>query len=199
MCGIAGEVAFRGARADADAVARMSEVMGDRGPDGSGTWSEDAWVALGHRRLAVIDLSDQAHQPMTDDALGLAVVFNGCIYNHHELRRELSDTYTFASTSDTEVLLKAYDRWGEDFVDHLVGMFALVIVDGRRNRVVLARDRLGIKPLYLAPLPGRLRFASTLPALLAGGLGQVLCSLGDYRQARQLLDEAVLDYLLSGL
>src|SRR3954447_4992729 len=169
MCGIAGEVAFRGARADAGAVARMSEAMGDRGPDGSGAWSEDAWVALGHRRLAVIDPSDQADQPMADEALQVTVVFNGCIYNHHELRAELSDTYTFASTSDTDVLLKAYDRWGEDFVDHLVGMFALVLLDRRRERVVMARDRLGIKPLYLAELPGRLRFASTLPALLAGG------------------------------
>src|SRR4051794_30874531 len=90
MCGIAGEVAFRGARADAGAVARMSEVMGGRGPDGSGAWSEDAWVAFGHRRLAVIDLSEQAHQPMSDEALQLTVVFNGCIYNHHELRAELS-------------------------------------------------------------------------------------------------------------
>src|SRR4051812_15057633 len=168
MCGIAGELAFRGGRPDVAAVSRMSAAMSDRGPDGDGDWSED-WVALGHRRLTVIDLSEAGRQPMTDQDLDLTVVFNGCIYNHHELRRELADGYTFASTSDTEVLLKAYDRWGEDFVDHLVGMFALVIVDGRRSRVVLARDRLGIKPLYLAELPGRLRFASTLPALLAGG------------------------------
>jgi asparagine synthase (glutamine-hydrolysing) len=168
MCGIAGELAFRGARADEGVVARMSAVMSDRGPDGEGVWSE-GWVAVGHRRLTVIDLSEAGRQPMTDAELDLTVVFNGCIYNHHELRRELGDRYRFASSSDTEVLLKAYDRWGEDFVDHLVGMFAVVIVDGRRNRVVMARDRLGIKPLYLAELPGRLRFASTLPALLAGG------------------------------
>jgi asparagine synthase (glutamine-hydrolysing) len=168
MCGMAGELAFRGARADERAVARMNEVMIDRGPDGDGLWFE-GWVALAHRRLTVIDLSEAGRQPMTDDALGLTAVFNGCIYNHHELRRELSDGYSFTSISDTEVLLKAYDRWGEDFVDHLVGMFAVVIVDRRRQRVVMARDRLGIKPLYLAELPGRLRFASTLPALLAGG------------------------------
>ena len=168
MCGLAGEVAFHGARADVGAVARMSGVMGDRGPDGDGIWS-GGWVAFGHRRLTVIDLSEAGQQPMSDDELGLTVVFNGCIYNHVELRRELGDRYSFASTSDTEVLLKAYDRWGEDFVDHLVGMFAVVIVDSRRNRVVMARDRLGIKPLYLAELPGRLRFASTLPALLAAG------------------------------
>src|SRR5215218_3733034 len=148
MCGIAGELAFRGARADERAVMRMNELMSDRGPDGDGVWSE-GWVALAHRRLTVIDLSEAGRQPMTDDALDLTAVFNGCIYNHHELRRELSDGYTFASVSDTEVLLKAYDRWGEDFVDHLVGMFAVVIVDRRRQRVVMARDRLGIKPLYL--------------------------------------------------
>jgi asparagine synthase (glutamine-hydrolysing) len=96
-------------------------------------------------------------------------VFNGCIYNHHELRGELADGYPFASTSDTEVVLAAYDRWGEQFVDHLVGMFAIALVDQRRSRVVLARDRLGIKPLYLTRLPGRIRFASTLPALAASG------------------------------
>jgi asparagine synthase (glutamine-hydrolysing) len=146
----------------------MSAAMSDRGPDGDGIWS-DGWVAFGHRRLTVIDLSDGGRQPMSDEGLGLTVVFNGCIYNHHELRRELADHYTFASTSDTEVLLKAYDRWGEDFVHHLVGMFAVVIADRRRNQVVMARDRLGIKPLYLSEQPGRLRFASTLPALLAGG------------------------------
>src|SRR4051812_30279930 len=168
MCGIAGELAFGGRRADLRVVARMSAVMSDRGPDGDGVWS-DGWVAMAHCRLTVTDLSEAGRQPMTDEALNLTVVFNGCIYNHHELRHELSERYTFASTSDTEVILKAYDRWGEDFVDHLVGMFAVVILDRRRGRVVMARDRLGIKPLYLAELPGRLRFASTLPALLAGG------------------------------
>src|SRR3954447_2366532 len=98
MCGIAGELAFRGACADESAVSRMSAAMSDRGPDGDGLWS-DGWVAFGHRRLTVIDLSEAGRQPMADEALGLTVVFNGCIYNHHELRRELSDGYTFASTS----------------------------------------------------------------------------------------------------
>ncbi len=107
---------------------------------------------------------------MTDSELGLTVVFNGCIYNHHQLRRELSaEGYRFFSTSDTEVILKAYHRWGEDFVDHLIGMFALAIHERESGRVVLARDRLGIKPLYLAEVDGALRFASSLPALVAGG------------------------------
>jgi asparagine synthase (glutamine-hydrolysing) len=168
MCGIAGEIAFRGGRADRSVVARMQDTMVSRGPDGHGDWA-DGWVALAHRRLTVIDLTTAGRQPMTDESLGLTLVFNGCIYNHRELRRELSGRYHFRSSSDTEVILKAYDCWGDDFADHLVGMFAIVLVDSRRQRVVMVRDRLGIKPLYVAELPGRLRFASTLPALVAGG------------------------------
>ncbi|WP_461169673.1 N-acetylglutaminylglutamine amidotransferase [Arthrobacter sp. Z1-15] len=168
MCGIAGEIAFHGYEADRGPVARMTEVMEPRGPDGGGGWT-NGWTALGHRRLTVIDLSDAGAQPMHDPQRGLTIVFNGCIYNYPELRAELGADYAFSSTSDTEVILKAYARWGEDFVDHLVGMFAVAIVDEQHGRVVLARDRLGIKPLYLAELPGRLRFASTLPALVAGG------------------------------
>jgi asparagine synthase (glutamine-hydrolysing) len=168
MCGIAGELAFGGVRAGVELVRTMTAAMESRGPDGEGIWHE-GWVALGHRRLSVIDLSGAGAQPMIDEDLGLALTFNGCIYNHHQLRRELERYYRFNSTSDTEVILKAYHRWGEDFVDHLVGMFAVALVDRKRNRVVLARDRLGIKPLYLAESEGRIRFASTLPALVAGG------------------------------
>ncbi len=143
--------------------------MGDRGPDGSGLWAQGP-VALGHRRLKIIDLSERAAQPMVDPELGLAVAFNGCIYNHHELRRELEGAgYRFFSTSDTEVLLKAYHRWGDACVERLSGMFAFCMVERDSGRVLLARDRLGIKPLYLAEVDGVLRFASTLPALLAGG------------------------------
>ncbi|MGC4896748.1 N-acetylglutaminylglutamine amidotransferase [Micromonospora sp. DT31] len=169
MCGICGEARFDGATPDADAVIRMTAAMRSRGPDGEGGWSDD-WVTFGHRRLTVIDLSEAGGQPMVRDDLGLALVFNGCVYNYPELREELRAAgHTFHSTSDTEVVLVAYAQWGERFVDHLVGMFAVVLVDRRRRRLVLARDRLGIKPLYLAESPGRLRFASTLPALLAGG------------------------------
>jgi len=127
-------------------------------------------VALGHRRLSIIDLSENGAQPMVAEAWGVAVSFNGCIYNYQELRGDLRAAgYEFRSTSDTEVILAAYHRWGEHFADHLVGMFAVAIVDRVRRRLVLARDRLGIKPLYVAETPGRIRFASTLPALLAGG------------------------------
>jgi asparagine synthase (glutamine-hydrolysing) len=147
----------------------MAATMSNRGPDGSGFWSHGA-VALAHRRLKIIDLSAAGDQPMVDAELGLTVVFNGCIYNHRELRRELeADGYSFFSSSDTEVILKAYDRWGTRCVDRFVGMFAFALYEHGSGRLVLVRDRLGIKPLYLARAEGSLRFASTLPALLAGG------------------------------
>ena len=168
MCGFAGELRSSGA-ADVGAVARMTATMDDRGPDGVGVWSQ-AGAALGHRRLKVIDLTEHAAQPMVDAELGLTIAFNGCIYNYPELRTELQGAgYRFFSTGDTEVLLKAYHHWGDDFVQHLHGMFALCIVERDSGRALLARDRLGIKPLYVADVDGALRFASTLPALLAGG------------------------------
>ena len=127
-------------------------------------------IALSHRRLKIIDLSAAGDQPMLDEELGLTIVFNGCIYNHHELRRELErDGYRFFSRSDTEVILKAYDRWGGRCVERLFGMFAFALYDHERRRLTLARDRLGIKPLYLSHGRASVRFASTLPGLLAGG------------------------------
>jgi asparagine synthase (glutamine-hydrolysing) len=150
-------------------VADMTATMQDRGPDSGGLWAQGP-VALGHRRLSIIDLSDRAAQPLVDSDLGITVAFNGCIYNYPQLRHDLSQRgYRFFTTSDTEVIIKAYDHWGERFVDHLNGMFAFCIVEHDSGRAVLGRDRLGIKPLYLADTGGALRFASTLPALLAGG------------------------------
>lgn len=117
-----------------------------------------------------MDLSDAAQQPMVDPQLGLGIVFNGAVYNHPALRRELESLgYVFYSHGDTEVLLKAYHAWGPDFVQRLNGMFAFAIWERDSGRVLLGRDRLGIKPLYYADLSGGLRFASTLPALLAAG------------------------------
>src|ERR687885_2418650 len=169
MCGLSGEIRFDGSLADTTAVARMVECLVPRGPDGQGAWSNGR-VAFGHRRLSVIDLSPAGSQPMVDNELGLTAVFNGCIYDYKELRAELEGHgYRFFSTSDTEVLIKGYHHWGTDFVDHLHGMFAVVLHERDTGRVVMARDRLGIKPLYLAETPGRLRFASTLPALLQAG------------------------------
>jgi asparagine synthase (glutamine-hydrolysing) len=169
MCGFAGELRLDGGRPDVAAVDRMAATMDDRGPDGSGVWAHGP-IALGHRRLQIIDLSEAGAQPMVDSALGLAVVFNGCIYNYPQLREQLIGLgHRFFSTSDTEVIAKAYRQWGEDFVDHLIGMFAICVHERDTGRTVLVRDRLGIKPLYLTERPGALRFASTLPALLAGG------------------------------
>jgi asparagine synthase (glutamine-hydrolysing) len=169
MCGLGGELRLDGAPPDVEAVARMSGRLGVRGPDGSGAWHEGP-LALLHHRLKIIDLSDAGAQPMVDDELDLVIVFNGCIYNHRELRSELEAVgYRFRSHSDTEVILKAYHRWGARCVDHFYGMFAFALYERRSGRLVLARDRLGIKPLYVAEAPGRIRFASTLPALLAAG------------------------------
>ncbi|MFR9776251.1 N-acetylglutaminylglutamine amidotransferase [Micromonospora sp. MS34] len=169
MCGLAGEFRRDGSRADVSAVERMAATMSDRGPDDSGVWSQGP-TALGHRRLKIIDLSAASGQPIVDAAAGLTGVFNGCIYNYRELREELqAKGHRFFSSGDSEVVVKAYAEWGLDFVDHLIGMFAVAISERDTGRLVLARDRLGIKPLYLAESPGVVRFASTLPALLAGG------------------------------
>ncbi|MYS80559.1 N-acetylglutaminylglutamine amidotransferase [Embleya scabrispora] len=169
MCGLSGEIRFDGTRPDLAGVERMTDRLAPRGPDGRGMWCQAA-IALGHRRLQVIDLSEHGAQPMTDPDTGVTGVFNGCIYNYRELRETLRGLgHRFFSTSDTEVVLKAYREWGIDCVDRLYGMFAFAIAEHASGRLVLARDRLGIKPLYLAQEPGRLRFASSLPALLAGG------------------------------
>ncbi|MEU5183287.1 N-acetylglutaminylglutamine amidotransferase [Streptomyces longwoodensis] len=169
MCGLCGEMRFDGSRPDLAAVERMTDRMAARGPDDEGTWSHGP-VALGHRRLKIIDLSERGAQPMTDAEQGVTGVFNGCVYNYRQLREELTGLgHRFASTSDTEVVLKAYQQWGTDCVQHFHGMFAFAVFEHRTGRLVLARDRLGIKPMYLDETPGRLRFASSLPALLAAG------------------------------
>lgn len=169
MCGIAGELRFDNQAVNTAALARMTDSMQRRGPDAQGLWAVPQ-RGFGHRRLRIMDLSEAAQQPMIDPQLGLGVVFNGAIYNHAELRRELQARgYTFFSTGDTEVLLKAYHAWGGDFVRKLNGMFAFAIWERDSGRVLLGRDRLGIKPLYYAECPGGLRFASTLPALLTQG------------------------------
>lgn len=169
MCGIAGEMRFDGGTADAQAVTRITAAMDRRGPDGSGVHASGP-IALGHRRLKIIDLSERGAQPMVDPELGLTTVFNGCIYNYRELRAELEGHgYRFFSDSDTEVIGKSFHRWGRDCVDHFLGMFAFAVAERDTGVLTLGRDRLGIKPLYLTEGAGRIRFASSLPALLAGG------------------------------
>ena len=147
MCGLGGEYRFDGRAADIAAVDRISAVMEPRGPDGHGRW-HDGPVALAHRRLAIIDLSETGAQPMVDAELRLVTVFNGCIYNYQQLREELRGYgYRFFSTSDTEVIAKAYHRWGAQCVDHFFGMFAFALLEQDSGRLILGRDRLGIKPL----------------------------------------------------
>jgi len=168
MCGLAGEIRFDASEADLDAVLGMSHALRARGPDAHGAALRGR-VALGHRRLKIIDLSAKGQQPMEDPHLGLSVVFNGCIYNYRDLRKRLiGEGYRFFSSSDTEIILKAYHAWGPECVTRFNGMFAFAIHERATGRIVLARDRLGIKPLYYAEDPAGhwLRFASSLPALL---------------------------------
>jgi asparagine synthase (glutamine-hydrolysing) len=169
MCGICGEIRFDGQPASAARVERMTQVMEARGPDDVGFVGRGR-VAFGHRRLKIIDLSDAAAQPFTDAQLGLTIAFNGCIYNYEALREELSGMgYQFASHGDTEVILKAWHAWGERALSRFHGMFAFAIHERDSGRTVFVRDRFGIKPLYYAEVDGALRFASSLPALVASG------------------------------
>jgi asparagine synthase (glutamine-hydrolysing) len=169
MCGICGEIRFDGTPPDIDALRAMNAVLVPRGPDAGGIFQMNH-LAAGHRRLKIIDLSEHAQQPMLDNELGLGIVFNGCIYNYRELRAELRSLgYRFFSQGDTEVILKSYHAWGTGCVDRFHGMFAFAIWERDSGRLILARDRLGIKPLYLADAGNGVHFASSLPALLAGG------------------------------
>jgi asparagine synthase (glutamine-hydrolysing) len=169
MCGLTGELRFDGRPAELGPLERSSAVLSCRGPDGSGVWAKGP-AALGHRRLSIIDLSARGAQPMVDPDVGVTVAFNGCIYNYEDLRVELTGLgHRFFSHSDTEVIAKAYAAWGTGCVSHFFGMFAFALIEHESGRLVLARDRLGIKPLYTSRTPDRLRFASTLPALLAAG------------------------------
>jgi len=148
----------------------MRDVMAHRGPDGAGLWiSEDGAVALGHRRLSIIDLSESAGQPMTNEDGTVRVVFNGEIYNHMELRPELEKRgHRFkTSHSDTEVIIHAFEEWGISCLERFRGMFAIGLWDGRKKELWLIRDRLGVKPLYYARRSGRLVFASEIKAILA--------------------------------
>ena len=189
MCGIVGAVSL-GRPIDAAVLQRMNDLQAHRGPDGEGFllgwvsggqfhhtvvphtrhWNGDTplSVGLGHRRLAILDLSPRGAQPMTACASPQWIVFNGEIYNHQDLRAHLEGLgYTFTTRTDTEVLLQAYRHWGEGCLARLDGMFAFAIWDGARGRLFCARDRLGIKPFYYAMPAGAFVFASEIKALLA--------------------------------
>ncbi len=168
MCGIAGRVNFiSGAPVDRGIVQRMCDLLAHRGPDGDGVWC-DGPVGLGHRRLAIIDLSPLGRQPMATDDGSLTVTFNGEIYNFPELRSELEGLgHHFRSRTDTEVILAAYRQWGIDCVRRLAGMFAFVLWDAPRRRVFAARDRLGKKPFAYRLDRDGLVFASEAKAFIA--------------------------------
>ena len=143
----------------------MALSLHTRGADAGGFFIQQG-LAFGHRRLSILDLSPNSQQPMIDSELGLGIVFNGCIYNFRELRRELQEKgYRFFSDGDTEVILKAHHAWGPRCVERFKGMFAFALWERASGRVMLLRDRLGIKPLYYTETANSFRFASTLPAL----------------------------------
>ena len=168
MCGIVGVVS-RCPVEDDGRLAVMRDVLAHRGPDDAGVWwAPDRRVGLGHRRLAIIDLSPGGHQPMGDASGECWITYNGEIYNYLDLRGELlARGHRFRTVSDTEVILEAYRAWGPECLGRLNGMFAFALYDGRERRLLLARDRAGEKPLYYHHRPGRLVFASELKALMA--------------------------------
>jgi asparagine synthase (glutamine-hydrolysing) len=161
MCGICGL-----SWADERLIEQMKATLVHRGPDDHGSYVAEG-VSLGHQRLSIVDLSESGRQPLSNEDGTVWITFNGEIYNHAELRSRLEQRgHVFRSRSDTEAIVHAYEEYGLDFARHLTGMFALAIWDTRQRRLVLARDRLGLKPLYYALGGGRLRFASEIKALL---------------------------------
>src|SRR5262245_20850647 len=172
MCGIAGVFNHStAAEIRADTLIRMRDSMIHRGPDDSGIYlSPDRSLGLAHRRLSIIDLSSAGHQPMSDAEGRFWIVFNGEIYNFAELRQELEDDgVVFRSRSDTEVLLYLYKKHGQEMLPLLRGMFAFAIFDRLERTVFLARDRIGVKPLYYFNRGGTFGFASEIKALLTSG------------------------------
>lgn len=156
MCGIAGQLFLNNESVPNldQRLGLMSRLLAHRGPDGHGQWiSNKAQVGFVHRRLAIIDLSQSAAQPMVASN-GTAVTYNGEIYNYPELRQSFADRWTFRSHSDTESILAAYERYGDECLGHMRGMFAFALWDEKRQRLFCARDRFGIKPFYYAVIDG---------------------------------------------
>jgi asparagine synthase (glutamine-hydrolysing) len=190
MCGISGVLAFKTSnfQVTEDYLLRMRETMVHRGPDGAGLWiSPDRRVGLAHRRLSIIDLSDAAAQPMSNADESLQIVFNGEIYNHAEIRRELENLGQRrwkTDHSDTEVILHAFAEWGIECLHRFRGIFAIALWDAKARRLWLIRDRVGVKPLYYSIHHGRITFASEIKALLQ-----------DPDQARAVNEEGLFHYL----
>ena len=199
MCGIAGLVGAERPEAASQTVAAMTATLRRRGPDSEGI---ECWpgAVLGHRRLSILDLSALGHQPMLSEDRQIGLVFNGCIYNFLDLRKELEDQgHVFRSHCDTEVLLRGYQRWGiDDLARRLRGMYAFGVWDNRTQTLALVRDRLGVKPLVYAADDRRIAFASTVTALRAAGAAKEIDPLavleflefGHVTEARTIFREA---------
>jgi len=190
MCAIAGSLTLNDStRAITEEfIVTMRDTMAHRGPDGAGLWiSPDGKIGLGHRRLAIIDLSDTATQPMCNEDGSIQLVFNGEIYNHADIRKELEEKGIHrwkTDHSDTEVIIHAFEQWGIDCLQRFRGMFSIALWDASKQELWLVRDRLGVKPLYYSMHHGRLNFASEIKALLQ-----------DPEQERKVNEEALQDYL----
>ena len=167
MCGIAGLINLDGAPVSPAVLQRMTDAIAHRGPDGEGQWIEGN-VGLGHRRLAIIDLSPAGHQPMTSADHRYLLTYKGEVYNFRELRTELEARgYWFRSRTDSEVVLNALAEWGVDALQRFNGMFALALWDRKERTLLLARDRYGIKPLYVCHQGASFAFGSEQKAILA--------------------------------
>ncbi|MBX2947960.1 MAG: asparagine synthase (glutamine-hydrolyzing) [Crocinitomicaceae bacterium] len=172
MCGITGYIDIHN-RISPSVIQQMTDTLMHRGPDGGDTYiSENGHYALGHRRLSFLDLSEQGKQPMKDNSEKVIITFNGEIYNFPELKKELSDSYEFKTSTDTEVILAGYRKWGIDVVNHLKGMFAFALLDEEKQQLYFVRDRFGIKPLYYVFQNDQLLFASELKAIHAANIIQ---------------------------
>lgn len=181
MCGINGIFTYDNAP-EQGAIQRMNDALAHRGPDNEGVWEGDG-LALGHRRLSIIDLSDDGNQPMVAPEGDLVLIYNGELYNYRELRSELGDA-NFTTQTDTEVVMRAFRKWGSDAFARFNGMFAIAIWDRNKQQLTIARDRLGIKPLYYHLTDSHLVFSSELPSLLASN-----------KVPRKLNRDALVDYL----
>ena len=172
MCGITGIYGIPetdACAASAEALARMTKSIAHRGPDASGLWTSDEEVMLGHRRLSIIDTQEHSNQPFIHAPTGDVIVFNGEVYNYRELREELKGGFKFQTESDTEVVLAALQAWGTAALHRFNGMFAFAFWSSEKRELLLARDRMGIKPLYFAETPSGLIFSSEVRSLLASG------------------------------
>jgi asparagine synthase (glutamine-hydrolysing) len=183
MCGINGIYGLEGIADPKAVVSEMNRCLAHRGPDAEGVFQKGN-VAVGHRRLSIINTLEDGNQPFHSGDGQLSIVFNGELYNYIEIKAQLKDDYAFKTKTDTEVILAAYQKWGKNCLSKFNGMFAFALYDHQKEELVLVRDRLGIKPLYLAQIGDQLIFSSEIRALLASGL-----------VPRKLNQDALVDYL----